>query len=81
MSYGSIACFCFICHYAFAYRGPDTLSTNIAPIFERVPLPYIQPRFSSAPATATNVFTHNCSDMNPVSEYMEQDSILAAFTK
>ena len=26
MSYGSIACFCFMCDYDFAYRDPDTQS-------------------------------------------------------
>ena len=78
MSYGSVGCFRFTCH-DFACRGPDTRSE--CAIFERVPMPYIRSRYSSASTTTTKVFMHNSSDMNPVSEHMELDPILSLFTK
>ena len=59
----------------------DRIALRQSAIFERVSLLYIWLRYSPASATTTNVFMHNCSDMDPVSEHVEQDPILSAFTK
>ena len=50
-------------------------------IFERVPLTYFRPLYSSASATITNFFMHNCSDTNIVYKLMDQDSILSVFIR
>ena len=73
------SCVIMISHIEVQIR--DRLIYRQIAIFERVPLPYIQPRYFSASATTTNVFFNNCSDLNPVSAHTEQDSKRPAFTK
>ena len=59
----------------------DRLTQHQSAIFERVPLQHIRTRYSLAFATTTKVFMNNCSDMNPLYELVEKESILSAFTK
>ena len=79
MSYGSVGYFCFMCHYNYAYRGQDTRSAKMQ-FLEVYPYRIIRPRYCSASASTIKIPMHNCSDMNPVSEQREQDSILSVFT-
>ena len=68
-----------MCHYDFAYRGPGTGFANLAPNCS-----FWKNTLALYPVLLffmTKVFMHNSSDMNPVSEHMEHDSTLSAFTK
>ena len=74
-------------HYDFAYHSQDTRSANLASkcnFWKGTLAVYPVSLFFSIrnhkKKKKKNVFMHNSSDMNHVSEHMERDSILSAFT-